>query len=97
MELDVAIPTYDDSYASALATLPKYLQPNYLSEAGDAIFTITSADAVGNARFGGGDSFTLKVLRHISTGAVQDGSSSQIILSLDASSDDNCGWHRIHE
>ena len=88
MKMDVVTPVYDDSYASALATLPKYSQPNYISEAGDLVFTVTSRDGVGNLRFGGGDSFTLKTLRHVLIGKAQEASTSDIILAMNSSSED---------
>ena len=88
MKLDVVTPIYDDSYASALALLPKYSQPNYISESGDIVFTVTSVDAGGNVRFDGGDSFTLKVLRHVTTGTAQEASGTSMVLASNASADD---------
>jgi hypothetical protein len=88
MKLDVVQPVLDDSYATALATLPKYSQPNYISEAGDLVFTVTSRDKIGNVRVGGEDSFTLKILRHVLIGTAQEASTSSIILATNSSSQD---------
>ena len=65
-----------------------HASPNFISRAGALMISVLSRDAFGNAREAGGDTFAVDALQMVHAGKAQRGSTSQIVLSESASTED---------